>query len=166
MANHAYVKTRKHMSFESISELINELNETIFYNCLKIEPWKDRGDDAWGPCGWKITVIDSDGGRICWLNSRQSFEIRHGGGSQFIWWIDFIICQTIRDKFSGRLTDDSGGGDITENIPTNWKEYLDSLNKSGGFFEKSLLKFLSRDVSKIYNSGVKRNKSGKRDQIK
>ncbi|MBS1722866.1 MAG: hypothetical protein JSS66_07830 [Armatimonadetes bacterium] len=126
MANHAYVKTRKHMSFEAIDAILHKLNEEVFHGCLEIEPWRDGGPGAWGPDGWVLT-IQCDGfedGRVCWLNSPRSFEIRHGGGGDFIWWVDMVICQAVRDAFGGRWSDDGGAGDIKSEVPKTYHEYM------------------------------------------
>lgn len=111
MANHAYVKTKLKMSPEEITCLVQQLNDNIFHNCLKIE----YGEGGWGEYTWEVTVLNEDGKecghKIFWLNSPNSFEMRHSGGN-FIWWIDTIITNEIALKFKGIITDDGHGDKV------------------------------------------------------
>lgn len=131
MANHGYVKTRKVMTVEAINQLLDELNKNHFKNGLKIEYHK--GDEhSWGPHVWMLTYPSKDhdgdwGSRVCWLNTSRSFEMRHGGGSDFIWWIDSLILATLADRFNGKVSDDGVGGSWpgeAQNIDT-FKKYND-----------------------------------------
>jgi len=114
MANHGYVKTRKMMSVEKINQLLDELNQANFKGNLKIEYHK--GDEhSWGPHVWMLEYPCEDkksnwGTRVCWLNTARSFEMRHGGGGDFIWWIDSLILDTLAVKFNGRISDDGVSG--------------------------------------------------------
>lgn len=117
MANHAEVKTKKQMTPEGITALLNEMNATIFRNVLKIEYCDCRNETgAWGDHVWIINVHPKDpspninyGTRECWLNNPKSFEIRHGGGSSFLWWIDFAITNEVALRYNGVVIDESDG---------------------------------------------------------
>lgn len=126
MANHAYVKTKKKMLPEAITALINRLNDTVFKKVLKIECENYRGDShAWGKYVWNVSY-DIDGkeadGRIFWLNNSKSFEIRHGGGWDFIWWIDHVITNEVALIFDGIISDD-GGSDDWKGEPNKYSSF-------------------------------------------
>jgi len=112
MSNHAYVKTKLKMSPEKITSLVEHLNNTIFKNCLKIE----HGKGGWGKYTWQVSVLPDEATelneRIFWINDSKHFEIRHGGGGNFIWWIDTIITNEIALKFNGIITDDGHGDKV------------------------------------------------------
>lgn len=55
-------------------------------------------------------------GRIMWLNNKNSFEMRHGGGTDFAWWIDSAILNEVACVFDGRRTDDGASGNIPRKI--------------------------------------------------
>jgi hypothetical protein len=117
MANHARVKTKLEMSPEAVTELLNRLNTQRFKGLLKIEYCDCRGEvGAWGDHVWLLHVRPREpaqgvnyGDRVCWLNSPKSFEIRHGGGGQFLWWVDFAITNEVALVFEGKRSDDSDG---------------------------------------------------------
>ena len=91
MANHGWVKTRKHLKPELVTDVLNELNESHFKGGLQWE----YSEGGWGEHTWLLKYVGKDGKeygeRVCWIDSRQHFEMRHGGGSDFIWWIDNCI---------------------------------------------------------------------------
>lgn len=121
MANHAHVITKKKMTPEKISALIDRLNATMFKDLLKITYTDCTGQTGcWGKHVWEITVKGGEhvyegreyhryGDRVCWLNSSRHFEIRHGGGGNWIWWVDQAICNEIALEFDGYDMDDSDG---------------------------------------------------------
>lgn len=121
MANHAHVITKKKMTPEKISVLIERMNATIFKNLLEVEYTDCTGQTgSWGEHVWQITVKGGEqeykgqtyhrfGERVCWLNTSRHFEIRHGGGGNWIWWVDFAICNEIALEFDGYVSDDSDG---------------------------------------------------------
>lgn len=114
MANHGFVKTRKKLTVENISQLLDELNKTHFKSGFKIEYHK--GDEhSWGPHVWMLKYPSKDhdgdwGTRVCWLNTSRSFEMRHGGGGDFIWWADTLILDTIAVRFDGKVNDEGCEG--------------------------------------------------------
>jgi hypothetical protein len=119
MANHGYVTTRKKMTPEAITGLLNRLNQERFKGILVIEYSHHEGDDgAYGRHLWEITFnhtvpeqsVCYGNHRVCWLNTSRKFEIRHGGGGNFIWWIDHIITNEIAVAFNGSISDDGVGG--------------------------------------------------------
>jgi len=110
MANHAYVKTKRWMSPEKITELIEKLNKERFKGVIEID-YHERTNEkpGWGPHTWLLTVKQDGqeyGTRVCWLNTKRSFEMRHGGGGDFMWWIDCSICNEVALEFDGNWTDD------------------------------------------------------------
>jgi hypothetical protein len=133
MANHAHVITKKKMTPEKITLLIDRLNGTMFRGLLKTVYTDCTGQTGcWGKHVWQITVKGGEferegnvyhryGSRVCWLNSSRHFEIRHGGGGSWIWWIDSAICNEIALEFDGYVMDDSDG----EKEPGVKDEYAD-----------------------------------------
>jgi hypothetical protein len=124
MANHAYVTTKKHMTPEKVRSVLDRLNTELFFDCLVItDTVYDDGTSGWHICikGESEYVL-----RQCWLNSRRSFEIRHGGGTDFIWWVDQRIQDEISKVFDGRVKDDGGDG---------WDEVLTSWNMADSYPE-------------------------------
>ena len=115
IANHSNVFTKKHITGPKITALLNHLNETVLFGVLIISPSVDETE-------WHITIVDTRDYRVCWLNSRRHFEIRHGGGSDFIWWIDHLIQDAISKEFNGRVKDDGGAG--WEEVLTTWNTPL------------------------------------------
>lgn len=131
MANHGFVKTKKHMKPEAITALLDELNESHFKGNLKIEyHLADEGDTSvYGPHCWLLKYESNDqvyAKRVCWLNNRQSWEIRHGGGGDFAWWIDSTITNEVACQFNGTISD-GGHGDRWKGEPNKYPEFLDYL---------------------------------------
>lgn len=129
MANHCNVITKKTMTPEKISALIDRLNRTLFRDLLKITYTDCTGQiGCWGKHVWEIETINSNpkdpvnyGTRVCWLNTSRHFEIRHGGGGNWIWWVDSAICNEVAVEFNGYVSDDSDG----EKYPGKKDEYAD-----------------------------------------
>lgn len=150
MANHAKVLTKKKMTPEKITEILNGLNLFLFKDLLKIE-YTDCTDKpgSWGKHVWYITVKGGEheyqgqtyhryGERECWLNSSRSFEMRHGGGGEFIWWVDGAILNEIALKFDGRHYDDGVGNmPVAEGLYASFKDYLLRANRNKIDFIKS-----------------------------
>lgn len=137
MANHGYVKTRKLMTPEKISELLAELNVSHFKGLLKFEYSNESGNpSAWGPHVWLVRYIgkglENEIIRVFWLNTKRSFEIRHGGGSNFYWWIDSVIINEVALKFDGTISDD-GCGDKWKGKPNYCREFIE--------FQKKMMRF-------------------------
>ena len=128
MANHGYVKTKQVMAPEATTSLIKKLNDTVFHNCLKIEYVEGGKPGDWGKHIWFITALMDDGSeighRVCWLNNSKSFEMRHGGGGNFIWWIDQYISNEIALQFNGTISDDGcGDKEKPKNKFHKWRKY-------------------------------------------
>lgn len=119
MANHARVKTKKKMTAENVTAVLNSLNERIFKGKFSVEYSCEDGDHI-----WSITY-ENYVHRICWLNTSRHFEIRHGCRGQFDWWADFAITNEIAVIFNGTITDD-GGGKI-ESYPSRFDSFQDYL---------------------------------------
>ena len=131
MANHGWTKTRKLMKPEQITALIEDLNKRLFKGNLKVEYHKStKSEPGWGPHTWLLSY--ETGGlewarRVCWLETGRHFEMRHGGGGHFAWWIDSAILNEIAVKFNGTIGDD-GISDKWKGVPDKYNElsvYLD-----------------------------------------
>lgn len=104
MANHGYVKTKKPMTPAGIRAILDELNATTFKNCFEIE---QIANDSW----FRLTARVANGKgiwgeRSCWLYTKRTFEMRHGGGTAFIWWADGVILDEIARRYNGTISDD------------------------------------------------------------
>lgn len=107
MANHGSVKTRKPMKPEQITALIEELNKSLFKEGLQIEYHQNVESNR--PHIWVLNYIYGEenwASRTCWLNTSRHFEMRHGGGGLFAWWIDQVIQNEIAVRFNGVMTDE------------------------------------------------------------
>ena len=102
MANHAYVLTQKPMTLASVEQVLKNTNEKYFFGLMIIAFDEDAKT-------WHLSFEDVDRGRCCWINTANSFEIRHGGGSDFIWWVDSLIQDEIAREFDGQVKDDGIG---------------------------------------------------------
>jgi len=116
MSNHGFVKTKKFMSAERISQMLDELNESHFKGILGYDYHESTADEpGWGPHTWLLKYVGSDWEwyrhndslRVCWLNTRRSFEMRHGGGGgHFVWWIDSVVLNEVAVRFNGIISDE------------------------------------------------------------
>jgi hypothetical protein len=124
MANHGYVITKKPMTPERVTEVLETLNKRVFKGMMKIEYSNCVGDDsAWGDHVWLVTQGEYVR-RVCWLNSKRSFELRHGG-DDFEWWWDNAVTNEIACEFNGTVGDDACEGK-TPGVPGEYddpKEY-------------------------------------------
>lgn len=149
MANHAYVTTKKHMTPEKVRAVLDRLNKDIFFNCLEIEDATYWDDEP----GWIITIKGEDSQyqyRQCWLNSRRSFEIRHGGGISFLWWVDQRIQDEISKVFDGRVKDDGGEG--WNEVLTTWgmaDSYPEHIKQSIESYKEWATKYSKNPINKI-----------------
>ena len=102
MANHGYVKNRKpkpEFTKDSVQQVIETFIKTKLNDSFKLEYIDGRGDKSmWGKDVWVISWINGYGTEEvveCWLTSHRSFEMHHGHGSSFAWWIDICITNEI-----------------------------------------------------------------------
>lgn len=149
MANHAYVTTKKKMTPALITEMLNRLNQERFRGILKIEYSDETGNkSAWGPHVWLIKIGENGefGSRVCWLNTGRKFEIRHGGGGDFIWWVDISICNEIAVLFNGKISDDGGDGkwDGAPNKYKTWADHFARIHKLALERHKDTLPFFKQ----------------------
>jgi len=120
MANHDDVKTKKSMTSRDISAVFEELNKSHFKEQLLFK-YSNHEDNkrAWGPHVWEIIYNGEDccqgfwsrgkTFRICWLNSSRHWEIRHGGGGDFSWWVAAVVINEIAVRFDGIISDEEKG---------------------------------------------------------
>lgn len=118
MANHGYVKTKLPMTKNDIIKILEDLNTSHFSGKLVLEH---------GTSKYIETYYKEEFCRQMWLNTKNSFVIRHGGGTQLHWWIDTVVRHTIAKKFNGIITDDGCGEEfIKEEVDkySSYKKYL------------------------------------------
>ena len=102
MANHAYVKTKLKLDVDKINILLNDLNKTNFKNVLTIDFGKKEKF-------WNIFYKEQYV-RQCWIQAPKTFELRHGAGGVFQWWVAELILNTVAYHFDGNISDDGVGG--------------------------------------------------------
>ncbi|RTK97766.1 MAG: hypothetical protein EKK64_00755 [Neisseriaceae bacterium] len=127
MANHAWVKTRKVMKPEQISDIIENLNKTKFKNLLKVDyHLATLEEPGWGEHTWLVSLGKMQ--KVCWLETSRHFEISHGGGGgSLLWWLDISITNDVALRFNGNISDDgvSGKWKGKENYFPTLKSYLE-----------------------------------------
>lgn len=133
MANHGFVKTKNPMTPTKIQAMLEVLNDSIFKRNLKIE-YHLGTDTSWGPHNWMLSYYSDSiewATRVCWLETKRKFEMRHGGGSNFAWWIDTTIINEVAVQFNGTISDE-GGSNKWKGVPgkfNNFADYMDLMTK-------------------------------------
>jgi hypothetical protein len=117
MAAHTFIKSRKVMKVEIINQLLNDLNNKFFKNCLSFE--FDDKENLW------LVRIGKYDTRTFWLNTSRTLEFRHGGGYDFTWWVSTVILISLADRFDGRVKDCSG----------NWELKIDDVDTYPKYFK-------------------------------
>lgn len=113
MANHGYVRSKRRIT-KDVDKALADINEKFLFGKLVVE-YSHHPDNphGWGLHVWEIYV---DGqpyeSRIMWLkdNKTKTFEIRHGGGGDFIWWVDHLIRNAVAEVTEGMIFDDGCDG--------------------------------------------------------
>ena len=153
MANHAWVKTRKHMSPQAVTDLLNKLNEKYFQNVLKIEYHNCQGEEeCWGEHVWTIKAEERNAiyvERVCWLKHRQHFEIRHGGGGDFAWWVDFTVTAQVAKTFNGRQYDDGCGEIKDRKIFPTYSEFVEHMHPPRKGFKKAVRRWIIHESKQM-----------------
>lgn len=120
MANHAEVKTRRKLDAEILLRLLNEINEEHFGGKIII---KDE-DECY------IIEVNEFLVRSIWVNDKKNVELRHGGGTDLLWWVDFVLMNELAVKLNGVHYDD-GIGKIGKGehgkYPT-FRSYMDAIS--------------------------------------
>ena len=167
MANHGWVKTRKPMKPEQITAMVEELNQSLFKGNLQVEYHNCVGDkSAWGPHTWLLKYMSGGqewASRVFWLNTSRHFEMRHGGGGHFAWWIDSAIQNEVAIRFNGTLHDD-GHGDTWKGEPGKYNKLTDYLKlvlsrHTKPDLKKQLLKWEYEMIPPEFHPPKKRNKN-------
>jgi hypothetical protein len=100
------------MKPEQITALVFDLNQSLFKGNLQVEYHNCVGDkSAWGPHTWLLKYMSGGqewASRVFWLKNARWFEMRHGGGGHFAWWIDQAIQNEVALRFDGTQRDDAG----------------------------------------------------------
>jgi hypothetical protein len=127
MANNGYCKTKKKMTPELVTEVIENLIKTTFKDSVSLE----KQEGGWGEYTWFISVKDSGSSncQIFWLKNNKTFEIRHSGGTDFLRWIDWMVTNVIAVAFDGIISDDADNDKSKgepEKYPT-FEQYLKDI---------------------------------------
>lgn len=119
MANHCVVKSRKKHTPEQITQLLTELNTSHFAGKLTWEYHESTdADSGWGKYTWLISYKEDakdgpDDGewcrRVMWSDTPNHFELRHGPGGYFAWWISTVILHAVAYRFNGSVLDEGDG---------------------------------------------------------
>lgn len=113
MANHGYVRSKRRITKEHVDKALADINEKFLFGKLVVEySHHPNNPQGWGLHVWEIHHKEQPHeGRIMWLKNDRSktFEIRHGGGDDFIWWIDHLIRNAVAEVTNGMISDDAGG---------------------------------------------------------
>lgn len=110
MANHAYVYTQKPLTKEGVRAVLDRMNQEYFFGLMQIEEgeWADSNEPLW-------TLTFEGAGdqdynyRNVWIANEYKFEVRHGGGPVFLWWVDSLVQDEIAREFDGMVYDDGTG---------------------------------------------------------
>ena len=131
MANHGWVKSKKVIPPELVSEILDELNKKLFKGNLQIEYSISTPESpGYGEHTWVLRYVSEEkewASRVCWLDTPKKFEMRHGGGSKFAWWIDTAILNEVAVRTNGTIYDD-GDDEKSKGVPNKFdtfKSYLD-----------------------------------------
>lgn len=160
MANHGYVYTKKHLTQQNVKELLDRVNQDYLFGLMHIEETIDSGRPF-----WVLTFDDVDGERQCWITSPTHFEMRHGCGGNFLWWVDSLIQDEIAREFKGKVSDDGVGESSngkTWDTPLNFQDYINKVIGGRGhvdFVTRFIVsKTLMLGVSKKYMKALKKSK--------
>ena len=144
MANHGRVHTLKHLTQEKVQKALEEINQEFFFGLMIIEPSSFAVSNE--PC-WTLTFSDISNPafnyRQCWISSKRVFEMRHGGGPSFLYWVDSLVQDEIAKMFGGKVSDDGLCGRFESwNTPTNFKSYIEAQIGDRNLFSKIALRRL------------------------
>lgn len=149
MANHTEIHTRKHMIIDKIKSLLDDLNKTVFKDSVQYIEY--NLEDSLG--GLLIQQIDWDinYGMPIWLNSRQNLEFRLSIGSNFMWWVYFVLIDKIAQEFNGTIKDD-GRKFNQYGVSNNYRDYVENRveNIAQPIIKFGCRKFYLSDMPKQY----------------
>ena len=133
MSNHGYVKNRKpkpEFTKDSVQKVLEEIIKSKLNDSFKLEYFNGRGDKSmWGKDVWAISWINGYGTEEvieCWLKSNRTFEMHHGHGSHFAWWIDTTILNEIAVAHDAIISDD-GCEEKEKGIHNKYPKYVDYI---------------------------------------
>ena len=165
MSNHGYVKTKEFMSAKKILTLLHNLNQKHFKGNLQIEMFEPPKINqlAW----WELIYTGDDGKqygyRQCWLNTQKSFEIRHGGGGDFVWWIDCVISNEVAAQFNGIITDDGCEDKIKGELPYKYASLNEFVNMMWNHVPKWYRSLFMRIMRKNFPPEFRSQKSHRKN---
>jgi len=137
MANHDKVITKKNMTKNKVLSLIKNLNDNYCYECLTIIDYDNKSNY------FEIVVDEEhDINKIqCWLNNKNSFELREIYAGNFSYWIIQLILDNIAKEFYGFIRCDAFSDDfLTFNTPNSFEEYQDKLFNEKKFYYQIFIK--------------------------
>ena len=140
MANYGYVKSRKTIKPEQVSAMLESINQSKFKGNLTVEYHKATPENSgWGEHTWVVKYSSNEdkqeyARRVCWLETKRSFGISHGGGGgDFAWWLDFTISNEVALLCDGNITDDGDGGyNKTKGKPDYYPTFIDFIKMMKG----------------------------------
>lgn len=94
------------MTAESVTAVLNSVNERIFNNALTFNYYANE-PDSYSDNVWTVEIENLS--LIMWLKNEKHFEIRHRAEDLF-WWIDHSIVNEIAIVFEGKIYDDGVDG--------------------------------------------------------
>lgn len=113
MANHGYVTSRKFIRKEMVDRALTKINEKFLFGEMKIEYFEAEEGNTYNTHYWHVWFENDKGEsfeeRNMWIPYKKpkTFEIRHGGGSDFIWWVDLLIRNAVATECNGMISDDA-----------------------------------------------------------
>jgi len=143
MANHGFVNLPFTITAEELHVALDEINKRRFKGLLCVE--YDEPSKTFEIIAGKGKKSEEH--RLVFLRDNlneieacdkwdpkgeaRRIEIRHGGGSRFIWWIDCVITNELAIKFKGYITDEGTGDEVIKSRPKLWptfRSYLEELH--------------------------------------
>lgn len=142
MANHGYVfDCKEPLDPRRIQEITEELCQTRLKGLFRVEFTGE--ENPWGEHSWVILYNGISKKynffKEFWIgkyynNSKEvpAIEIRHGGGDNLRWWIDWSLINLLAEKLGGTIGDDGA-----DECAPNYEKYptLRSYCLRGGEFE-------------------------------
>lgn len=140
MANHGFVNLPLTITVEELHAALDEINKKRFKGLLRVE--YDEPSKTFEVIVGKGKKFEEH--RLIFLRDDYDFskdskwepqgsatriEIRHGGGSRFIWWIDCVITNELAIKFNGYITDEGTGDEVIKSRPGLWPTFRTYLEE-------------------------------------
>jgi hypothetical protein len=140
VANHGFVNLPLTITVEELHAALDEINKKRFKGLLCVE--YDEPSKTFEVIAGKGKKSEEH--RLIFLRDDHDFskdlkwdpqgaasrvEIRHGGGSRFIWWIDCVITNELAIKFKGYITDEGTGDEVIKSRSKLWPTFRSYLEE-------------------------------------